>query len=103
MRINRVLGVSLTKFKKDINKMDIEDVHELLLDYMKIHKENHEKFLESANKLAESKARSALNIIRHLIPVYNKKSLVVFNKTKFEMKYDTEAYFKKHKRKQNGI
>lgn len=99
MRINKVLGIPLTKFKRDINKMDIEDIHGLLIDYMKIHKENHEQFLESANKRAEMKARSALNIIRHLIPVYNKKSLSVFNKTKFEMKYDNEAYFKKHRRK----
>ena len=100
MRINKVLGIPLTKFKRDINKMDIEDIHGLLIDYMKIHKENHDKFLESANKNAETKARSALNIIRHLIPVYNKKSITIFNKTKFELKYDTEAYFKKHRRKQ---
>lgn len=99
MRINSVLGMPLSKFKKDINKMDLEDIHILLLDYMKIHKENHEKFLESANKKAEAKARLALCIIKHIVPVYNKKSIVIFNKTKFEMKYDTEAYFKKHKRK----
>ena len=103
MVINSVLGIPLQKFLKDVRKKDMEEIHELLLEQFKLYKENHEKFLDTANKKAELKARTSLRIIKNLIPIYNKKSIVVFKKTRFEMTYDNEAYLKKYKRKHNGI
>ncbi|MCK9446053.1 hypothetical protein M0Q50_04085 [bacterium] len=69
-------------------QLDLEELHEILLEQFKIVEKRHLKFIEKGNKTAEAEVRRALGRIKILIPEYRRKSVKATDSYMNPSKYD---------------